>query len=370
MIAQEHLLYTIALTQVKLIGAVQAKTLIQSFGSAKEVFTAKTRELSTVPGIGSARAEAIKQFENFSHIEAKLNFLELHGIQALCFDDEAYPKRLLHCYDAPVLLYYKGKANLNNQKVVSIIGTRNSTDYGKQITQQLVEVLAAHQVLITSGLAYGIDVAAHKAALQFGTPTVGVLAHGLDSMYPAAHKTISKQMVEHNGGLLTEYAPGIIAEHFNFPQRNRIVAGMADAIIVVETAARGGSMITAEIANNYNKDVFAFPGKTTDAKSQGCNLLIKKNKAILVTEPQDILEQMGWISKPVKKKITRELFPSLTPEESLVLQALQQKNMVHIDEVYQQTGLHSSAVANAILNLELNNLVNALPGKMYQAADV
>ncbi|TAF97768.1 MAG: DNA-protecting protein DprA, partial [Bacteroidetes bacterium] len=211
--------------------------------------------------------------------------------------------------------------------------------------------------------------AAHKAALQYNTPTVGVLAHGLDSMYPAAHKTIAKQMVE-NGGLLTEYSPGVIAEHYNFPQRNRIVAGMADATIVVETALRGGSMITAEIANNYNKDVFAFPGKTTDAKSQGCNLLIKKNKAILVTEPNDILEQMGWVNKPVRKKITRELFPELTPEESLILQALQQKNTLHIDELYAQTGLHSSTVANAILNMELNNIIQALPGKMYQVLDV
>jgi DNA processing protein len=369
MTAQDDLLYTIALTHVKLIGAVQAKTLVQSFGSAKQVFTAKTRELSQVPGIGAARAEAIKQFENFSHIETKIKFLETHGIQAIYFTDDAYPKRLLHCYDAPLLLYYKGKTDLNNQKVVSIIGTRNSTEYGKQITQQLVEVLAQHQILIASGLAYGIDVAAHKAALQFNTPTVGVLAHGLDSMYPAAHKTIAKQMVE-NGGLLTEYSPGVIAENYNFPQRNRIVAGMADATIVVETALRGGSMITAEIANNYNKDVFAFPGKTTDAKSQGCNLLIKKNKAILVTEPNDILEQMGWVNKPVRKKITRELFPELTPEESLILQALQQKNTLHIDELYAQTGLHSSTVANAILNMELNNIIQALPGKMYQVLDV
>jgi DNA processing protein len=358
-------LYPLALTLVPGIGCVQARLLLQHFGDAASVFKAKRNHLEPLEGIGETRATQLLQFNDFKAAEAELAFLEKHHIQPLFFTDAAYPQRLLRCYDAPVMLYYRGNANLNNERIVSIIGTRTNSDYGRQATEQIISDLQAHHVLIVSGLAFGIDAIAHKTCLQQQIPTVGVMAHGFHTIYPAQHKNMAKDMLLH-GGLLTEFVSGTKADKHNFPRRNRIVAGMADATIVIETAVKGGSMITAELAHNYNRDLFALPGRITDAKSSGCLKLVQQGKARVFTGTQQLLETMNWQDRKKPPKKQRELFVTLSPEEQMIVQLLQQKDSVHIDELFLQSGLTSSAVAGAILNLELQNLITGLPGKMYR----
>ena len=331
------------------------------------IFKASKKEISSIEGIGEIKAKAIKSFDDFKAAEEEISFCQKHHISTLFLTDIDYPKRLLHCYDAPTLLFYRGNADLNTTKIISIIGTRTNTDYGKQVTEQLVESLQAHNTLVVSGLAFGIDAIAHKAAIQNGLPTVGVLAHGLDSIYPSQHKSLARDMLV-NGGLLTEFTKHTKADKHNFPRRNRIVAGMADATIVIETQAKGGSMITAELAYNYNRDLFAVPGKITDQKSSGCLKLIQQNKAVLLTDVIQLIEAMGWETKPSKVKKQRELFIELTADEKIVVDILTAKDTVSIDEIYRQSGLSSSSIAAAILGLELQGLLILLPGKMYRLA--
>ncbi len=360
------LLYQISLTLIPNIGPVQAKSLVERFENAEAIFKAKKKELEQVENMGPVRAKSIRDFKNFRRAEQEINFIEKYKIQPLFLTDAQYPKRLLHCYDSPTLLFYRGNVDLNSSKIISIIGTRNNTDYGKSMTEKLIKDLDEQSILIVSGLAYGIDAIAHKAALQNNLPTVGVLAHGLDTIYPAQHIVMAREMLL-NGGLLTEFLKDTKPDKHNFPRRNRVVAGMADATIVMETALKGGSMITAEMANNYNRDVFAFPGKSTDSKSAGCNYLIKNNKAVLLTDAAQLIELMGWERKKRSAKKQRELFIELSSDEKNILDLLQQKDSFHIDEIYLNSGLTSSSAAAAILNLELQNLILSLPGKMYKA---
>ncbi len=360
-----ELLYQIALTQITGIGAVQSKLLIEHFKDASLIFKAKKKELAAVEGIGEIKAKLIKDFTNFDSAEEEIKFLEKHHIKPLFITDPEYPQRLLHCYDPPTLLYYRGNADLNNSKVVSIIGTRTNSDYGKQLTESLVEGLIEQNVLIVSGLAFGIDAIAHKSAVAKQLQTVGVLAHGLDSIYPHQHKPLAKEMLL-NGGLLTEFSKGTKADKHNFPKRNRIVAGMSDATIVIETASKGGSMITAELAYNYNRDLFAVPGRITDSKSAGCLKLIQQNKAILLSDADQLMQVMGWQQTKQKKKQTRELFIDLSPEEKIIVDLLKDKESLHIDEIYIKSNLNSSSVAEAMLNLELQNVMTSMPGKLYK----
>jgi DNA processing protein len=249
------------------------------------------------------------------------------------------------------------------------VGTRNNSDYGKQATEKLIKELAVQNVLIVSGLAFGIDAIAHKSAIKNQLPTVGVLGHGLDQIYPFDHSGLAKDMIRHSGGLLTEFRSHSKPDKHNFPIRNRIVAGMSDATIVIETGIKGGSMITAELANGYNKDVFAFPGRTSDTKSAGCNYLIKNNKAVLLTDAQELIEMMGWESKRSKeKKSQKEFFIELSKDEKLIIDILKEKETANIDEINLKSGLSSSSVAAVILNLELQNVILSLPGKIYQLA--
>jgi DNA processing protein len=361
----DDLLYQISLTLIPNIGPVQAKILTEHFGSAKEILKASKKELGNIEGIGEVRAKCIKMFDNFSTAEKEMQFVEKYKIKTLFLKEENYPKRLLNCYDSPTLLYYRGDADVNSSKIISIIGTRNNTDYGRQVTEQLVDELQMHQALIISGLAYGIDSIAHKTAVQNNLPTIGVLAHGLDTIYPSANAGLAKQMLL-NGGLLTEFKKETLPDKHNFPRRNRIVAGMADATVIIETAVKGGSMITAELANGYNRDVFAFPGKVTDSKSAGCNHLIKNNKAILLTDAAQLIEMLGWSQKKAKRKEQKELFITLSNDEQVLMNILKEKETVHIDEIFLKSGLTSSTVAAAMLSLEFQNVVASLPGKMYR----
>lgn len=360
------LFYQIALTQVPTIGHVRAKHLVSHFGNATDIFSSSIAQLQKIDGIGYQQATAIKKFNDFSKIEAEIAFIEKFNVSPLFMTDAAYPKRLLNCYDSPCLIYYRGNADLNKTNIVAIVGTRNHSDYGKQQCEKLVEDLKNESVLILSGLAFGIDSIAHKTALKHQLPTVGVVAHGLDRIYPAQNKSLAKQMMEH-GGLLSDFMSGTDPDKQNFPSRNRIVAGMADAIVVVESSLKGGSLITAELANSYNKDVFAFPGKVIDSKSEGCNYLIKNNKASLITGANDLLELMNWSSMPklVQKK-QRALFIELTPEEKKITEILQSQETAQIDELYAKTGCSSSMVAKALLMLEMQGVVISLPGKVYK----
>jgi DNA processing protein len=363
------LLYQLALTITPNIGCVVAKNLAEQFETAADIFKAKETTLSKLEGIGTVRAKSIKSFNDFAICEDEIKFIEKHHIQPLFLTDAAYPKRLLQCYDAPTLLFYKGEADLNVSRSISIIGTRNSTEYGKSFTEKFIADLAAENISIISGLAFGIDTIAHRAALKNNLSTIAALAHGLDTIYPPENKGMAKQMAEEAGGLITEFWSGTKPDKHNFPIRNRLVAGMTDATVVIETDIKGGSMITATLANNYNKDVFAVPGKTTDAKSKGCNLLIRQNKAALITSAEDFLEQMNWLAVPEKKKrIQRQLFIELSPEEKIIHDILNVADQIHIDELNIKSGLNSSAAAGALLSLELQGIVISMPGKLYKLA--
>ena len=360
------LLYRIALTLVPNIGHVHAKTLINIYGNAQCVFNAKKKELEHIEGIGTVRAKSIKTFTAFFAAEAEMGFIEKYKITPLFITDNDYPKRLLNCYDSPALLYYRGNADLNTQKIIAVVGTRNNSDYGKTACEKLIQELSTEDILVISGLAFGIDTIAHKAALKNNLQTIGVLAHGLDRIYPTQNNTLAKNMTA-QGGLLTEFISNTNPDKQNFPKRNRIVAGICDAVIVVETGKKGGSLITAELANGYNKDVFAIPGRTTDTKSEGCNYLVKSNKAALITGADDLLEIMNWNKKikAVPKK-QRELFIEMDENEKTIAGILEEEKTLHIDELYFKSGLSSSSIASALLTLEMKGMVECFPGKLFR----
>ncbi|HVF97938.1 MAG TPA: DNA-processing protein DprA, partial [Flavisolibacter sp.] len=361
-----ELFHQLSLTLVPNIGDVQAKVLVQHFGDARSIFKAKTSELEKIEGIGEIRAKSIKHFSDFHLAEHEEKFIDKYKIRTFFLTDEAYPARLRNCYDSPTLLFYKGEADLNTSKVLAVVGTRSNTDYGKAFTENLVKDLGGQNILIISGLAFGIDAIAHKAAIKSGLPTVGVVGHGLDKIYPLQHASMAREMIATGGGVLSEFFSGTKPDKHNFPLRNRVVAGVSDATVIVESSVKGGSMITASLADAYNRDVFAVPGRTTDKVSLGCNHLIKYNKGILLTDADELLDVMGWKEKKAAPKKQRELFIELTPEEQCVINLLQKKEAVHIDEINLSSGLSSSTIAAAILNLELQGIVQSQPGKMYR----
>ncbi|GAC1378774.1 MAG: DNA-processing protein DprA [Ginsengibacter sp.] len=362
---KSDVLYQIALTLVPNIGDVISRELINRFGSAENIFKAKKKDLEAIEGMGSMRVNAILNFSNFKAAEEEVKFIEKYKIEVYSLYDERYPQRFLNCYDPPLLLYFKGNADLNASKIIGIVGTRKNSDYGKQLCEKVTEELSQEDVIIVSGLAFGIDTIAHKSALKNGLKTIGVVGHGLDRIYPSENKSLAKAMIE-NGGILSEFKSGTNPDKQNFPRRNRIVAGICDAILVVESSIKGGSLITAEVANGYNKDVFAFPGRTTDVRSEGCNYLIKSNKAALASSGFNILEALGWMTVEKKKKQQRELFFELSEEERTIINILQFKEQMHIDELYLSSGLSSSSAASVLLNLEVQGLISSLPGKLYR----
>lgn len=365
----DELQYQIGLTMLDGIGDVLAKNLLAYCGSAREVFQSKKVHLEKIPGIGCGLANSISQSKFvLERAEREVKFVEENDITPLFFTDTNYPQRLKNCYDSPILLYYKGNANLNAERIVSIVGTRTPSDYGKYITAKFVQELSSLSCLVVSGLAYGIDVTAHKASVDNNLPNVGVVAHGLDRIYPAVHKTIADKMIL-NGGLLTDFMSETNPDRENFPKRNRIVAGICDALVVVESKRGGGSLITATIANAYNKDVFAFPGKVGDSLSEGCNGLIKTNKASLIESVADLKYIMNWQEQELAiKKSTKQipLLLNLSEDEQVILKAFEGKKQLHIDEISYSANFPISKTSTYLLQLEFSNVIKSLPGKMYQ----
>lgn len=359
--------HQIALTFIKKIGPVLAKSMLSQFGDAEQIFRVSKTSLTRARGVGEKRLQLADFDEALRRAEAELNFIEKNNVEVLFYTDARFPKRLKNCNDSPLLLYARGNTNLNMQRVISIVGTRKATDYGKQLCRQLVEELQEYNVLIVSGLALGIDVAAHKECLRVGVPTVGVLGHGYDRMYPSQNRGTAEKMIE-NGGLLTEYPSGTNPDRENFPQRNRIVAGMADATVVVEAGLKGGALITAEIANTYNRDVFAFPGRLTDEYSEGCNFLIRNNKAALLTCVADLAYSLGWEKNSELKNTPEQLILpiDLSAGERAIFDIIREhKSPLAIDDLSIKTSMPTSQLAMTLLDMELQGFIRSLPGKTY-----
>jgi DNA processing protein len=357
------LLHQIALTLVPGVGDINGKKLVSYCGSAEAVFKESKKNLMKIPGMGETTASSIASHHVFPRAEDELVFIEKNRINPLYFLDNDYPHRLKHCMDSPILLYTKGNVNLNCEKVVSIVGTRRASEYGKEVCNKIVEDMAELDVLVVSGLAYGIDTQSHKSALLYGLKTVGVLAHGLDRLYPQQNSSLAEKMLE-QGGLVTDYMSGTNPDRENFPKRNRIVAGLCDALVIVESAIRGGALITANIANSYSRDVFAVPGKIHDKFSEGCNFLVKTNKASLMQSAQDIKYIMNWLEKPATGKQTK-LFRELSKDEHLIMEILNENGESSIDFIVLRSKLASSTIAAVLLNLEFDGMVKSLPGKIF-----
>jgi DNA processing protein len=364
--SQERLSF-LALHFIPGIGDQLIKQLVSYCGSAEQIFKTPKGKLLKIPGIGPVAADSILNGAPFQQAEKEMKKAEKEETEILFYTDKNYPSRLKQIEDAPSLLYFKGSVNLNLTKTVAIVGTRNATVYGKEIVDQLITELVPHNPIIVSGLAYGIDIQAHKQALKHNLATVGVMGSGMDIIYPAAHKETAKKMIA-CGGLLTENPFGTKPDAHNFPARNRIIAGLCDVLIVVEAAEKGGALITAEIANSYNKDVFAVPGSLGLTYSEGCNKLIRNNKANLYTSVKDLEYILNWSveDNPSSQKEVSFDFSELDPNEKAIMEILAaRKAPMMIDEIAHQSGLPPSLLASLLLTLEFKNVVKSLPGKMF-----
>jgi DNA processing protein len=360
------LLYKIALIKIPGIGAVTARNLVSYCGGAKEVFESKKKELLKIPNIGAITADLIIQQKVLEEAEKEVEYMEKNGIKSFFYADKDFPQRLKHHNDCPFLLFYKGNADLNHPRIVGIIGTREATPHGKATCEEIVEDLKPYGVNTISGLAYGIDVVAHRKSVAVDIPTIGVMANGMNKLYPADHASIAMKMVE-CGGILTEHTSNTMAKAEHFPMRNRIVAGMCDALIVVETAAKGGSMITADLAFGYNKDVFAVPGRLRDKYSEGCNNLIKTERARLVESAKDVAYIMRWEEMDARKVIQHQLFIELTPPEELLVSIIRGSENIAIDEISYRSKMPPSELAALLLSLEFKGVICSLPGKRFIA---
>lgn len=363
----QNRLSLLALHFIPGLGDYLIRQLISYCGSAEKVFQLPRGKLKAIPGIGDITATSIKNGKPFSTAEKQLRKAEKEHARLVFYLDKDYPSRLKQIGDAPTLLYVKGNVDFENPKTVGIVGTRKATAYGKHCVDELVSGLVPHGACIISGLAYGIDIHAHKQALKHKLPTIGVMGSGLDVIYPSSHSETAMKMCE-NGGIITEHPFGTQPDAHNFPARNRIVAALCDAIVIVEAAAKGGALITAEIANSYNKDVFAFPGNIGQPTSEGCNNLIKSNKAFLATSVKDLEYLMNWNAGspvPVKKK-TLDI-ESLDADEKVVVEVLAaNNNQLVIDELSWRSALPIGKLASVLLALEFRGVVSPLPGKVYK----
>jgi DNA processing protein len=360
--------YQIALSMFPRIGAVNARRLVAYLGSLDAVFEAPGKALKDIPGIGSNLINIIleNRYEMLEKASREVGFIQKHNIKTYFYLDKAFPKRLAQCSDAPVILFQKGDADLNHQRIVSIVGTRSATEYGRELTENLVKGLARAgiEVLVVSGLAFGIDGTAHKAALKNRFPTIGVVGHGLDKLYPSAHKNLARDIVEAGGGILTDFPSGSKIDPGNFPRRNRIIAGLADCTIVVESASKGGALVTADIANSYNRDVFAFPGKVSDQFSAGCNNLIRKNAAALITSANDLIEYMGWEANAQPRQ--QVIMIDLDEDEKQVVELLSGNEIITTDFASRKLNWSVQKINSLMLNLEFKGVLKSLPGNRFK----
>lgn len=361
-------LYRIALTKIKGVGVMHARNLMEVMGDEKEIFTGSAHKLELIPRITRRLIQEIRNPEVLRQAEKELEFVTKNNLRLLFYTDSEYPQRLTPCVDAPILLYAKGKVDFNREKVIAIVGSRNETRYGQDFCRTFVRDLAAQwpEIQIVSGLAYGIDIHAHCAALQNGLSTVAVLGHGLDRIYPAVHRQTAIDLLQ-TGALLTEFPSGTNPDRHNFVKRNRIVAGMSDAVVVVESAEKGGSLTTADIANSYFREVFAVPGRIQDRMSSGCNRLISDNKALLLQGVPDLMSHMGW-EEGEKKEIPpqRDLFVELTESEEKVYQLLLHEGAMQVNALAIALNMPVTELFMTLLELELKNVVASLPGGIFK----
>ena len=369
---EQQLLYNIALTRIGHFSLASALHLYRTLGSGEEIFLHRNEAQDILPDCSPRLIDNLKDWsEPLKRAEVELEFCRNNNIRVLCLGDDNYPKRLEDCADAPLVMYYKGNANLNQSRVINIIGTRHCTTYGADFIRRFIHDLKAlcPEVLVVSGLAYGVDINAHQQALAVGYETVGVVAHGLDYLYPAAHKDVAREMVNH-GGLLTEFMTCTNADKGNFVRRNRIVAGMSDACILIESAAHGGGMITAGIAFDYGREVFALPGRVGDHFSEGCNNAIRENKAMLLTSVEDFVKTMGWEDDALrieaqKKGIERQLFPDLSPEQQRIVDVLTKSNDLQLNQLSVKTGIPIGDITSILFQMEMMGVVKPMGGGNY-----
>jgi len=367
--ADDTLKYKIALGQIPGLGPVNAKNLISYCGGTEEVFEADKKKLLKTPGIGEITAKNILQNKHLlKDVEDEIKFITKNAIKVRFYLDENYPFLLKQCSDAPLIFFEKGNISYDNRKIISIVGTRNATQRGRDICDKLVKELSdsGHNPVIVSGLAYGIDISAHRAALKYGLDTISVLAHGFDRIYPATHKKTASEITE-QGALITEFTKSAKFERQNFLQRNRIIAGLSHAVVVVESAAKGGSLVTADIANSYNRDVFAVPGRIDDKYSEGTNWLIKTNKAFLLQSAKDIEYILNWEQNTKPKQ--QVLFIKLSDNEKKIAQVLQTNGKTTIDYICKKSGFNSAKTSSILLEMEFKNAVRCLPGKVFELVE-
>ncbi len=361
----QDLLYKIAITKIPLVGAVTAKNLISYCGGVRAVFEARKKELLKVPGVGEQTAHHILTQDVLNQAEKEIDFIENNGIKPLFYLDKGYPNRLKSYRDCPVLLFHKGNADLNKDRIIGIVGTRKPSPQGISNCEEFIEGLTKYNPIILSGLAFGIDITAHRKSLEVGLETIGVLGHGLGRIYPPQHQKTAMEMIG-QGGLLTEYPSSVQPDRENFPMRNRIVAGLCDGLLVIETALKGGSVITAKYARNYNKEVFAIPGRLKDKASQGCNHLIKTHQAKLIDNVEDIAQVLHWkASSEVETPEQAKLFIDLSEHEKQIIDLIHQEDEVGIDKLTYEVQISYAEIASLLLELEFKGLVRPLPGKRY-----
>ena len=369
---QQEILNTILLTRLNYFSLAGMLELYRKVGSATLIIENKDNIKDILPDASDKLINALQNADEArKRAEVELEYDLKYGIQPICMNDERYPQRLKECDDAPLMLFYKGNANLNQQRVINIVGTRHCTPYGEDCIRRFITDLKqlSPQVLIVSGLAYGVDIVAHRQALANGYETVGVLAHGLDDLYPSRHRETALRMIE-QGGLLTEFLTQTNADKINFVRRNRIVSGMSDACILIESAAHGGGLITCDISQAYGRDVFAFPGRVGDAYSEGCNNLIRSNGAGLITSAADFIKDMGWqddatLMRAKQQGIERSLFPELSPEEQLIVNALAKTNDLQINLISVKTNIDISRLTSLLFTLEMKGVIKTFAGGMY-----
>ncbi len=360
------MIYQLALSQIPLIGPVLARNLVGYCGGAEAVFSEKLSLLRKIPGIGERHAQEVYGFKDFDRIENEIVFLRKNNIKTTFFTEDDYPYRLRQIADAPLMLFRKGDIDLDRQRVIAIVGTRKCTQHSKELTDHLIENLKAYSPIIISGLAYGIDSIAHKSAIKHGLATLGVLGHGLDRIYPGEHKTLAQQMIDSGGGLMTEFMSNSKPDRENFPKRNRIVAGLSDAVLVIETPRKGGSIITANLAFDYDREVMAVPGRGGDPQFGGCNSLIKTHKAHLIEDASDITRILNWDLDKKPKKSQFQLPLDLSSREQLIFETLREHGALDLDILCQKVEVSTSKLAIILLELEFKSVVRCLPGKQYE----